>query len=1680
MASILKVYIDELQDKLKNYDKENQYASDDLKMAIEALQSTISSLSKDDLRKNIIELKSTIDKARVTSEKQRKELSDYLIAWDKDNQLREENLKRGTEAHRRQMAEISKKLKPTVVESKIGFDKATGKPYQYITYNGKTLKKHIETAKASKEIEDLYAGLSYNEGGEKLSAAEITERQNTFKNMLSYKGTGKYGIKRADFKGKDWKAKYDMAMSILQEVQKNLKVVPKEAIGDVSFSQFASELDKDINAVKSNSSLDKITKKTQINEIIKKAVGKLRKANLSQQEREELVSKVYRGARPEQQQVNVEGEIYKEAPYYSDALMETMAAAFPHIINKIVDKETRERISKMEGLSNDSKLTAGAKEFISGGRLYQKDVFELAEEADKISEQRRKGNVGGNQILDKSDQYEGILTDRDDAKVEEALTLGDELNMLANRAGRIVDFAARTKQTLKEDFDKTDKGLKLIEQINTATTDKDFEESQKKYKKALSEYSQEKLANIGDEALSRTLFEKFMRSERFYGKKDETPTVRSLTKLLKKQQKQSGWLSDEEQDILDQFEKILAENDRSKIETINNVLAKRYATTQERIANTGLGFPEIKKGLATGDYFGLKRTVVDSNVLNDYDFTDEPYGETQIGVDIDGDGKIDYVEAAGFSSTDKFRQFGYGGDKRAYLESKYADKYEQKHIYAPRISEEEPYRPIQVATPITHGTTIGSTEDVEAYQEEQLKAAQEELKSNTKRVIKKWVKPIATKFHSLFKRVADVYNPEKIQKEIDAADKEFIKINEQAKKSVGAIKAADVSYADLQSGEFSKEYLDELEQQKRIAEYNADPENRKKALEGLEKIKAEAEANITSSVTKSVEENFDSAAERILKSPVQSFDKPIIMSGAASYYDGTGSITRVLSDTDDKPYTSKTPEELNRLREKVLRERARRRAEAEKNRQHTNKDDNDTPIIAQGNLPAVQANGDIIIQSSQPIEVTAEEVKSDGENIISDVEEVQRIDSLESPVKKRRGSRKKKGPNITPPTPPTPPSSDDGKIYDVHLRGKSIFGPEVKQAQKVLEAAGYIIRSIRANDIGEFIGFDLGKKSKRGKGTVDARTTNKKLLEALEQHLFPQVDRIDKNVDSIAKNGIKTSGGGGGGTHPPRKRKPSDDIELPWELDPPVDETGGTGGDEETKQESRKREYLELLRKQYAYQLEINKLEQESYIAGQKGDTVAVENRQKRIDGLVEEQKLLKQQGDELYDTLSAKHKKSVKEEERIQQIRLKTQSNLAGYTGAGAFGVQTGVATVTVEDQAQAEKEYEKALNDVLRIQKQIYATKHQADVSTGKEKQVNEALIPILQEQLNISAQQVKNLEKSNLLRPKQMKAIQAQFELDVATAEAQEKTRKGGAGNLFDVIANDVRRATMRITDFGLAAKALNSIPQSIQRVKQLTGQLEEALMNLRVVAELNREEGEALILTYAKMGKELGASTTEVSQSGNEWLRQGYNLQEANKLIASSTKLAKLGMISQNEATKSLTSALKGFGLEASNALSIVDKLTKVDSAAAVSAGEIATALSKSSVSARLAGMSMDELIASVSVIGEVTQNSMDSVGVAMKSLLARYGNVKAGVFSSMGLDDDGETTENINDIEKVLGKLGIRVRSSNLEMRSLSDVLDELNEKWSTYDTVTKNAIATAFGGRYDVATIHSNMNYYAV
>lgn len=387
-----------------------------------------------------------------------------------------------------------------------------------------------------------------------------------------------------------------------------------------------------------------------------------------------------------------------------------------------------------------------------------------------------------------------------------------------------------------------------------------------------------------------------------------------------------------------------------------------------------------------------------------------------------------------------------------------------------------------------------------------------------------------------------------------------------------------------------------------------------------------------------------------------------------------------------------------------------------------------------------------------------------------------------------------------------------------------------------------------------------------------------------------------------------------------------------------------------------------------------------------------------------------------------------------------------------------------TEKQQKQDIREYQQYINKIISLESQIDKLQRQATLSGGKHKDAIYGTIDALNEELG-------DLNRNNDALVKRVTAEQSATKTSIdATAELKKQSNAQknlvsvkGATSIWDMMANDIRRATMRIADFGITAKILNKIPQDIQKVIQYTKELDAAMTNVRVVTGASAEEAQMLARGYTQLAKELGVTTVEIANSANEWNRQGYEAEEANNLIVASSKLAKLGMISTTEATKDLTSAIKGFKLSTEEAMSVVDKLTKIDQVAAISAGNLAEGLARVATTAQQAGLSLDETAAMVTTITEVTQRDASTAGEALRTLISRYSNVKAGVFTSMG-EEAEETSENINDIEKVLGKLGIRIRTSGTEMRSIEDVLDELAEKWDTLDDVSRNAVASAFAG----------------
>lgn len=179
------------------------------------------------------------------------------------------------------------------------------------------------------------------------------------------------------------------------------------------------------------------------------------------------------------------------------------------------------------------------------------------------------------------------------------------------------------------------------------------------------------------------------------------------------------------------------------------------------------------------------------------------------------------------------------------------------------------------------------------------------------------------------------------------------------------------------------------------------------------------------------------------------------------------------------------------------------------------------------------------------------------------------------------------------------------------------------------------------------------------------------------------------------------------------------------------------------------------------------------------------------------------------------------------------------------------------------------------------------------------------------------------------------------------------------------------------------------QGIERVftnlVSRTSELDSKMVDLQIASGYSRDEIKRMMQDFNKLGKEIGKTTTEIAEAANDWLRAGYDGATASQLTEASMNLATLGMINSSDATSYLISVLKGWKLEASEIDGVVDKLVKTDMAAAISAGDLAEAMSRANNSAQMAGSSLDRYIGYLTTMTDVTQKSAASIGESMKTV-----------------------------------------------------------------------------------------------
>ena len=260
-------------------------------------------------------------------------------------------------------------------------------------------------------------------------------------------------------------------------------------------------------------------------------------------------------------------------------------------------------------------------------------------------------------------------------------------------------------------------------------------------------------------------------------------------------------------------------------------------------------------------------------------------------------------------------------------------------------------------------------------------------------------------------------------------------------------------------------------------------------------------------------------------------------------------------------------------------------------------------------------------------------------------------------------------------------------------------------------------------------------------------------------------------------------------------------------------------------------------------------------------------------------------------------------------------------------------------------------------------------------------------------------------------------------------------------------------------GLISVFRRAVNDAFQTVKELDAVMTETA----VVTKFDVGDMWSQLPTYTDMANELGATIQGSYETLTLFYQQGLKTNQAMQLGAETMKMARIANLDYATATDYMTAALRGFNMELNEASAtrVNDVYSKLAATTASDTREISIAMTKTASIANNANMDLETTAALLSQIIETTREAPETAGTAMKTIIARFQELKKAP-DEIG-EVDGEVVD-ANKIEGALRTIGVALRDTEGQFRNLDDVFLEIASKWDSLDTNTQRYIATMAAG----------------
>lgn len=384
------------------------------------------------------------------------------------------------------------------------------------------------------------------------------------------------------------------------------------------------------------------------------------------------------------------------------------------------------------------------------------------------------------------------------------------------------------------------------------------------------------------------------------------------------------------------------------------------------------------------------------------------------------------------------------------------------------------------------------------------------------------------------------------------------------------------------------------------------------------------------------------------------------------------------------------------------------------------------------------------------------------------------------------------------------------------------------------------------------------------------------------------------------------------------------------------------------------------------------------------------------------------------------------------------------------------------IATQQRYESQVKKSGKSTTNIEANLTALGQLKDVFddlTSESKKFNDSI-----DQLNTQKTQLLSSEVTNLKTDFEQASNSAE---QLGNAIRQQANASVDAANSQRILNNELDEVKGNLTNFFSLANGIDLFRDAVRSAIDTIKELDATMTEAATVTDFSVADMWDRLPSYSEEASALGAKINDLYAATTLYLQQGLEANEAQAVGIETMKMSRIASMDAAAGTDLMTAALRGFNMELNevSAQRVNDVYSELAAVTAADTEEIGIAMSKTASIASSANMEFEVTAALLSQIIETTREAPETAGTAMKTIIARFTEVKELFDQGLleGTDSEGQEIS-INKIDTALQTVGISLKDFLTGARGLDDILLELASKWDSLDLATQRYIATTAAG----------------